>query len=64
MPNFVSFDDGLTYVAISQIKSFGIDDSGIGDPFTLVKMLNGEEYRTSRPIAEFAELVGSVNAWY
>ena len=65
MCNFVSFDDGLSYIAVSEILTFGLSgDEGIGDRYTLFKMRDGSNRQTSRPKSEVATMLGSVNVWY
>ena len=63
MINFVSFDDGMSYINISQITSFGIEERE-GNRLTVVHLSDGAKRYTSRPIGELAEMLGSVNAWY
>lgn len=54
MPNFVTFDDGLTYIAISEIESFGHENEG----GTLIKLRNGRTLHSSWKVEEIAEKLG------
>jgi hypothetical protein len=62
MPNFVTFDDGLSYVALSEIESFGHDrDEGKGpDLGTWIKLRDGRTIRTPWDVSKVAELLGPV----
>jgi len=63
MSNFVTFDDGLSYVAISEIKSFHLDETDESRR-TLFIHRDGQQIYNSRPISETAELLGSLNLGY
>jgi hypothetical protein len=63
MPNFVTFDDGMSYIAISQIESFGIDKTDESRR-TLFVLKDGRKIHMSRPVSECAEMLSSVNLWY
>jgi hypothetical protein len=56
--NFVTFDDGLNYVAISEIESFGHEYEGDFKGGTWIKLRNGDTLRSSWRVAEIAEKLG------
>lgn len=61
MPNFVTFDDGLTYVSISHIDSFGSQqEEGTHKGWTWVKFKDGHIVHTQWDVAKVAELLGPV----
>jgi hypothetical protein len=60
MPNFVTFDDGLSYVPISDIESFGHEAEGDFKGGTWVKLRNGHTVRTRWEVSEVAEKLGPV----
>jgi hypothetical protein len=64
MPNFVTFDDGLNYISISDIESFG--DEGEGDSKgTWIKFRNGEIRHSLRKVSDVASKLGpTVNLYY
>jgi len=64
MPNFFSLDDGLSFISISLIDSFGYDHEEPNKGSTWIKLKDGNTLRTNRPVAEVAEMLGSVNLWY
>jgi hypothetical protein len=52
MPNFVTFDDGLNYVAIADIESFGYQHDGDFKGGTWVKLRNGHTVRVQWEVSE------------
>ena len=58
MPNFVTFDDGLSYVAISEIESFSYDESETNKGGTVIKLRNGHEWHSHWSIEEVAKRLG------
>lgn len=43
MPNFVTFDDGVNYVSISEIKSFGYDRDESNKGGTCIELRDGRK---------------------
>lgn len=64
MPNFLTLDDGLSYISISLVESFGNEHEEPHKGGTWIKLKDGKILRTSRPVSEVAEMLGSVNLWY
>jgi hypothetical protein len=60
MPNFVTFDDGLNYVSISEIDSFGYDREENNKGGTWIKLRNGDTVQTPWKVSKIAELLGPV----
>jgi hypothetical protein len=60
MPNFVTFDDGLNYVSISEIESFGVGDLESLEDGTWIKLRNGHKVQTQWNVSEVAEKLGPV----
>jgi hypothetical protein len=58
MPNFVTFDDGMNYVPISEIKSFGLDRDENNKGGTLITLRNGNTIQTAWKVSEVAEKLG------
>jgi hypothetical protein len=58
MPNFVTFDDGLNYVAISEIESFGYDRDEDNKGGTVIKLRNGRELHSQWSVEEIAKTMG------
>jgi hypothetical protein len=58
MPNFVTFDDGVSYVAISEIQSFGCDGSEDNKGGTVIKLRNGRELHSQWRVEDVAEKLG------
>jgi hypothetical protein len=58
MPNFVTFDDGLSYVSISEIESFGHEDEGTFKGGTWIKLRNGHTMHTQWDVFKVAEKLG------
>jgi hypothetical protein len=58
MPNFVTFDDGLSYVSISDIDSFGHEEEGNFKGGTWVKPRNGHVMRVRWEVSEVAKMLG------
>ena len=58
MPNFVTFDDGLNYVSISEIESFGYDNDEANKGGTLIKLRNGYKIQTQWEVGKVAEMLG------
>lgn len=57
--NFVTFDDGLTYVAISEIESFGYErEEGNYKGKTWIKLRDGRRFNSSWEVSEIAEKLG------
>ncbi len=63
MPNFFTYDDGLTYHSISSIESFGVDQQH-PDKGTWIRFKDGNTIILSRPTDSVAELLGSANIHY
>lgn len=65
MANFVTFDDGLNYVALAEIESFGHLEGPNKSGETLIKLRNGDTFRSSWSVDKIAELLGpTVNLHY
>ena len=65
VPNFVTFDDGLSYVPISEIESFGNDEEETNKGGTWIKLRNGLKVKTPWKVSKVAELLGPcVNLHY
>jgi hypothetical protein len=65
MSNFVTFDDGLSYVPISEIESFGYDREETNKGGTWIKLRNGRAVKTQWEVSKVAELLGPcVNLHY
>jgi len=60
MPNFVTFDDGLNYVSIAEIDSFGYDYEETNKGGTWIKLKNGNTVRSGWEVSKIAELLGPV----
>jgi hypothetical protein len=58
MPNFVTFDDGLNYVSISEIEGFGYEGEGPNKGGTWIKLRDGRTVQTSWEVSKVAELLG------
>lgn len=58
MTNFVTFDDGLTYVPISEIESFGYDRDETNKGGTWIKLRNGHTVKTPWNVSKVAEFLG------
>ncbi len=58
MANFVTFDDGMNYVSILEIESFGLDSDENNKGGTLIKPRNGKTIQTGWRISEVAEKLG------
>jgi hypothetical protein len=58
MPNFVTFDDGLTYLAITEIKSFGHERSENKGGGTWIKLRDGNTFHSQWEVSEIAEKLG------
>jgi hypothetical protein len=58
MPNFVTFDDGLSYVPISQIESFGHESEDQRKGTTWIKLTSGHVVYSQWPVSKVAELLG------
>jgi hypothetical protein len=59
MPNSVTFDDGLNYIAISEIESFGYDNDKENDGGTVIKVeKNGHAWRSQWSVEEIAKRLG------
>ena len=65
MPNFVTFNDGLSYMPISEIESFGYDGEEMNKGGTWIKLRDGRTERTPWEVSKVAELLGPcVNLHY
>jgi hypothetical protein len=65
MPNFVTFDDGFSYVAISEIASFASDNEETNKGGTCIHLRNGSTIHSSWKVEEIAEKLGpTVNLHY
>jgi hypothetical protein len=60
VPNFVTFDDGVNYVAIGEIESFGYVKGPNKGGETLIKLKNGKTYQSSWSVDKIAEFLGPV----
>jgi len=58
MPNFVTFNDGVSYVPISDIESFGRQDEGEYKGGTWVKLKDGNTEYTKWKVGEVAKRLG------
>ncbi|MHB8888182.1 MAG: hypothetical protein ACYC46_05130 [Acidobacteriaceae bacterium] len=58
MPNFITFDDGRNYIAISEIESFGYDYDETNKGGTVIKLRNGRELHSQWQVQEVAEKLG------
>jgi hypothetical protein len=58
MPNFVTFDDGHSYFAISEIDSFGHQADGTFKGGTWVRLKNGHVMYTQWDVSTVAERLG------
>jgi hypothetical protein len=58
MPNFVTFDDGLNYVSISEIEGFGYDGEGPNKGGIWIKLRDGRTVQTSWEVSKVAEFLG------
>ncbi len=58
MPNFVTFDDGLSYIPIADIESFGHEEEGDFKGGTWVKLRNGHTVRVRWSVGEVAKRLG------
>lgn len=57
-PNFVTFDDGLSYWAIAEIHSFGHESDGENKGGTWIKLRNGHTVYSAWKVDQIAELLG------
>jgi hypothetical protein len=60
MPNFVTFDDGLNYVSIAEIESFGYEEGPNKGGNTWIKLRNGQTHHSSWSVEKIAEFLGPV----
>jgi hypothetical protein len=60
MPNFVTFDDGLNHVSISEIESFGYDYEETNKGGTWIKLRNGHTVHSHWEVSKIAEFLGPV----
>lgn len=60
MPNFVTFDDGLNYMAIAEIESFGHEEGPNKGGSTRIKLRNGNTVHSSWSVDKIAEFLGPV----
>jgi hypothetical protein len=60
MLNFVTFDDGLSYVSLSEIKSFGHEPGGDNKGGTWIMLRDGQTHRTQWSVEKVAEKLGPV----
>ena len=60
MPNFVTFDDGESYLSLSEIESFGYDREETNKGGTWIKLRNGHTVRSSWSVEKIAEFLGPV----
>jgi hypothetical protein len=58
MPNFVTFDDGLNYVSISEIESFGHEQNGNPKGGTWIKLRSGHTMHSQWDVSTMAEKLG------
>jgi hypothetical protein len=58
MPNFVTFDDGGNYVAVSEIDSFGYENTGNSGGGTWIKLRNGNTIHSQWDVKTIAEKLG------
>src|SRR5271170_1715386 len=58
MPNFFTFDDGLSYFPISDIASFRYDDSQENKGGTLIELTDGHKLHIRWSVTEVAEKLG------
>jgi hypothetical protein len=58
MPNFVRFDDGLSYMSIGEIESFGYDQEEKNKGGTWIKLRDGRILRSRWEVAKIAEFLG------
>jgi hypothetical protein len=64
MTNFISFDDGLSYINVNQIRYFETEKSNNGGLVTKFHLVDGSVYQSLRPHKEIAEMLGGVNIYY
>ncbi len=55
--NFVTFDDGMTYISISEIESFGYQREGNNEG-TWIKLKDGTIKHSLWGVLHIAELLG------
>jgi hypothetical protein len=60
MLNFVTFDDGLNYIAIAEIESFGYDYAEPNKGGTQIKLRNGQLLHSPWSVTEIATKLGPV----
>ena len=60
MPNFVTFDDGLNYISITEIHSFGYEGGPNKGGQTWIKLRTGERFLLSWSVEQVAEMLGPV----
>lgn len=58
MPNFVTFDDGLSYVPISHIEGFGYEQEGPNRGMTWIRLTNGNVFHSQWEVSKIAEMLG------
>lgn len=58
MPNFVTFDDGQSYISISDIESFGGEREGDFKGGTWIRLRNGHIMQTQWEVSKVAEMLG------
>lgn len=64
VPTFASFDEGITYFNISEIKAFKAEEDDAGLPVTALYLRDGQVLRTERTVQECAALLVSVIVGY
>ncbi len=60
MPNFVTFDDGMTYHPLTAIEAFGHIGEGDYKGGTWIKLRTGDTIRSSWSVSKVAEMLGPV----
>lgn len=60
MPNFVTFDDGLTYISISDVESFGCEEKDEAEGKTWIRLRKGHVLWTQWDVSEVAKRLGPV----
>jgi hypothetical protein len=58
MPNFVTFDDGLNYISIADIESFGYEKNANPQGGTRINLRNGHTVSVQWEVSEVAKLLG------
>jgi hypothetical protein len=64
MAQFVTFDDGMSYINVDRVESFTSERDKAGNMYTVFRMKDGQLLRTSKSISDVADRFNCVNLWH